>query len=184
MLSVDIRHRSSFGIFSKAPLLCFILFYLQFFSFLYFFLMTDGIIELFWSCGCIFIISTKMKYYHSGATDLSLLFCLFVMSLCCLKCSCLQWIWIRISSFWLSSISGICTYRSLLNFSYDADFCSGKPDGNFEDPLNCYDYYQCSNTATYHITCPAGLAWCQELDLCDYGGCSVSVVSNIPSGMQ
>ncbi|XP_078584677.1 uncharacterized protein LOC144866859 [Branchiostoma floridae x Branchiostoma japonicum] len=35
----------------------------------------------------------------------------------------------------------------------DTEFCLGKPNRDFADPLNCHYYYKCSNGEAYHVPC-------------------------------
>eukprot|EP00058_Branchiostoma_floridae_P017591 XP_002603080.1 hypothetical protein BRAFLDRAFT_116967 [Branchiostoma floridae] len=35
----------------------------------------------------------------------------------------------------------------------DTEFCLGKPNRDFLDPLNCHYYYKCSNEEAYHVPC-------------------------------
>lgn len=47
------------------------------------------------------------------------------------------------------------------------------PDGSgeivfFPDPDDCHSYYECSNGEPIHMSCPDGLVWNPELDVCDF----------------
>ncbi|XP_078585736.1 uncharacterized protein LOC144867557 [Branchiostoma floridae x Branchiostoma japonicum] len=48
-----------------------------------------------------------------------------------------------------------------------ADFCKGKPDGNYADPEDCSKYYECSNGLTYLMSCQEGLYYKEETDQCE-----------------
>lgn len=37
-----------------------------------------------------------------------------------------------------------------------SNFCSGKADGNYANPANCAQFFQCANGVTYSATCAAG----------------------------
>nr|DAA06359.1 TPA_inf: variable region-containing chitin-binding protein 5 [Branchiostoma floridae] len=47
--------------------------------------------------------------------------------------------------------------------------CAGKPDGMYQHPADCAQFYTCSGGLSYGTnTCPAGLVFNQELQLCDW----------------
>nr|DAA06365.1 TPA_inf: variable region-containing chitin-binding protein 5 [Branchiostoma floridae] len=47
--------------------------------------------------------------------------------------------------------------------------CAGKPDGMYQHPADCAQFYTCSGGLSYGTNnCPAGLVFNQELQLCDW----------------
>ena len=46
--------------------------------------------------------------------------------------------------------------------------CTGKPNGNYKDPGNCYGFISCSNQIAYYMPCPAGLKYNEVHDKCDW----------------
>ncbi|CAH1268335.1 CHIT1 [Branchiostoma lanceolatum] len=47
--------------------------------------------------------------------------------------------------------------------------CAGKADGRYQHPTDCAQFYTCSGGLLYGTnTCPAGLVFNQELQLCDW----------------
>ncbi|XP_060580813.1 probable chitinase 10 [Ruditapes philippinarum] len=49
-----------------------------------------------------------------------------------------------------------------------ADFCKGKPDGFYKDPLSCTHFYSCSYEVSYHEPCPAQTFFSETLQGCDW----------------
>lgn len=55
-----------------------------------------------------------------------------------------------------------------LYISSGAGFCSGKSNGNYEDPDNCYGFISCSNGRTFKMKCPSGLKYNKKIARCDW----------------
>lgn len=68
-----------------------------------------------------------------------------------------------------------------LAFGSSVEFCTGKIDGFYRDPVNCSAYYQCSFGSSYHKTCPYGTLFSETLEGCDWAekvpDCSLKSVS-------
>lgn len=51
---------------------------------------------------------------------------------------------------------------------HPADFCKGKSDGFYSDPMDCGHFYQCSFEVSYHETCPSGTYFNPAMKGCDW----------------
>ncbi|XP_052265552.1 chitotriosidase-1-like isoform X2 [Dreissena polymorpha] len=56
------------------------------------------------------------------------------------------------------------------------DFCKGKQDGFYKDPVDCSKFYQCSFEISYHEPCPSGTYFSTVLQGCDW----IANVHNCP----
>lgn len=48
------------------------------------------------------------------------------------------------------------------------NFCTGKANGNYPDPLNIYGYITCTNGAYCRVQCPGNLKWNAVKKMCDW----------------
>ncbi|KAL3847403.1 hypothetical protein ACJMK2_018316 [Sinanodonta woodiana] len=67
----------------------------------------------------------------------------------------------RLIIFWFLLGTSLC---------YDTTFCSGKVDGYYADPVDCYSFYHCVVGVTYHNICSTGTIWDQSVLNCNYNG--------------
>ena len=56
------------------------------------------------------------------------------------------------------------------------NYCDGKPNGDYNDPDNCYGFISCSNGIPYHMPCADHLKFNNKTDTCEgnvpcYPGC-------------
>ncbi|XP_055332038.1 chitin deacetylase 1-like [Paramacrobiotus metropolitanus] len=52
--------------------------------------------------------------------------------------------------------------------SYDATFCIGQSNGLYADPSDCAAFYSCFSDKTFHFSCPPGLRFDFELQVCTW----------------
>ena len=59
-------------------------------------------------------------------------------------------------------------WKLAFSFCPDTNYCSGKKDGNYQNPNDCGTYYACSGGVSYLMKCPASLWYDAPTDKCEY----------------
>ncbi|OQV14343.1 hypothetical protein BV898_11461 [Hypsibius exemplaris] len=76
----------------------------------------------------------------------------------------------------LSPISQATTFRT----SHDVIFCVTQRNGIYADPSECAAFYSCFNGKTYHFTCPPGLRFDHDLQVCTW---KAKCLTTVPGGV-